>query len=168
MMKTMITTLVATSALGLSALLPPPPKLVWNASESVPIGLYAISPPGELRVTQLVLARPPEPLATFLDEGRYLPRGVPLMKRIAALPGQQVCREGRDLKIDGATWAIARERDSRGRLLPQWFGCRTVAEGEVLLLNWDSPGSLDGRYFGPIPASSIIGRAAAVWVREEG
>ena len=168
MMKTMVATLVASSALGLSVLLPPPPKLVWNASDSVPIGLYAISPAGELKVTELVLARPPEQLASYLADGGYLPRGVPLLKRIAALPGQHVCREARELKIDGVVWAETRERDSRGRLLPTWYGCRTVAEGEVFLMNWDEPASLDGRYFGPIPASSIVGRASPVWTREDG
>ncbi|HEV2605619.1 MAG TPA: S26 family signal peptidase [Microvirga sp.] len=168
MMKTMVATLVASSALGLSALLPPPPTFVWNASESVPVGLYTISSVGELKVTQLVLARPPEPLATYLDEGGYVPRGVPLLKRIAALPGQHVCRDGRELKIDGVTWGLTRERDRAGRDLPAWYGCRTVAEGEVFLMNWDEPASLDGRYFGPIPAASIVGRASPVWVREEG
>ena len=39
-------------------------------------------------VTTLVVAMPPEPLATFLADGGYLPRGVPLIKRILALPGQ--------------------------------------------------------------------------------
>jgi conjugative transfer signal peptidase TraF len=168
MMKTLVATLVASSALGLSALLPPPPKLVWNASESVPIGLYAISPTNELAVTDLVLATPPEPLASFLADGGYLPRGVPLLKRVAALPGQRVCREGLSVSVDGVPQAEARERDRFGRELPIWTGCRVIADGEVFLLNWDSPASLDGRYFGPIPTSSIVGRAAPVWVREEG
>jgi type IV secretory pathway protease TraF len=135
MMKTMVATLVASSALGLSALLPPPPKLVWNASESVPIGLYAISSPVELKVTDLVLARPPEPLASFLADGGYLASGVPLLKRIAALPGQRVCREHLTITIDGAPQAEAREHDRLGRALPVWSGCRVIAAGEVFLLN---------------------------------
>ncbi|MFC5422885.1 S26 family signal peptidase [Bosea eneae] len=167
-MKTMVATLVASSALGLSALLPPPPRLVWNASESVPIGLYAISSPAALKVTDLVLARPPEPLASFLADGGYLASGVPLLKRIAALPGQRVCRDRLTITIDGAPQAEARERDRLGRALPVWSGCRVIADGEVFLLNWDNPASLDGRYFGPIPAASIVGRASPVWVREEG
>ena len=61
----------------------------------------------------------------------------------------------------------ARERDRRGRPLPVWQGCRLVAEGEVFLMNWDEPASLDGRYFGPIPSSAIVGRAEPLWTFEE-
>lgn len=51
----------------------PMPSLVWNASESVPVGLYRVRPAGKLIVTDLVVALPPEPLATFLAEAGYLP-----------------------------------------------------------------------------------------------
>src|SRR5262245_16438827 len=79
----------------------PAPSLVWNASESVPVGLYRVRPAGKLTVTDLVVAMPPEPLATFLAEGDYLPRGVPLIKRVLALPGQTICRKGRAIIVDG-------------------------------------------------------------------
>jgi type IV secretory pathway protease TraF len=35
-------------------------------------------------------------------------------------------------------------------------------------MNWSVPDSLDGRYFGPIPTSSVIGRALPLWTDEEG
>ena len=168
MIKTLLATLGASSLIAFTAIAPQPPKLVWNASESVPIGLYAISPAAELSVNDLVLARPPEPLASFLSDGGYLPRGVPLLKRVAALPGQRVCRDGLSVSVDGVHHADARERDRFGRELPFWSGCRVIADGEVFLLNWDNPASLDGRYFGPVPAASVVGRATPVWVREEG
>src|SRR5262245_65928941 len=79
----------------------PAPSLVWNASESVPVGLYRVRPARKLIVTDLVVALPPEPLATFLAEGDYLPRGVPLIKRVLALPGQTICRRGHAIIVDG-------------------------------------------------------------------
>jgi len=145
----------------------PPPKLVWNASASVPIGLYAVRPLDRLAVTELVVVKPPEPLAAFLADGGYLGRGAPLLKRIAALPGQTVCREGAEVKVEGVTWAEARERDRTGRMLPAWSGCRRLRDGEVFLLNWNEPDSLDGRYFGPLPVSSLAGRAVPLWTDEE-
>ena len=65
--------------------------------------------------------------------------------------------------IDGVVRAEASERDHAGRPLPAWTGCREVAEGEVLLLNASEPASLDGRYFGPLPTSSIEGCASPIW-----
>jgi len=144
----------------------PAPSLVWNASESVPVGLYRVRPAGKLRLTDLVVARPPESLATFLARD-YLPRGVPLIKRVLALPGQTICRKGPAIIVDGIEMGMAREYDSRGRPLPVWQGCRVIANGEVFLMNWDEPSSLDGRYFGALAASSIIGRAEPFWTFEE-
>ena len=71
---------VVTSTMGAK----PVPRFVWNASASVPIGLYSVQPAGKLAVTNLVVAMPPEPLATFLAERGYLPIGTPLIKRILA------------------------------------------------------------------------------------
>jgi type IV secretory pathway protease TraF len=74
---------------------------IWNASKSVPIGLYQLQPAGRLAVTELVPVRPPEPLATFLDLNGYLPIGVPMLERVLALPGQTVCRKGLTISVDG-------------------------------------------------------------------
>lgn len=142
----------------------PGPKLIWNASGSVPIGLYVLHPAGKLHVGELLAIRPPKQLAVFLDRRRYLPIGVPMLKRVAALSGQRVCRIGRKVTIDGRPAADALDRDRLGRSLPIWQGCRTIAAGEVFLLNarWDS---FDGRYFGPLPVTTVLGRAEA-WGRD--
>jgi conjugative transfer signal peptidase TraF len=141
-------------------------RYVWNASASVPIGLYRLRPAGELAVAELVAVQPPEPLATFLAEGGYLPRGIPMLKRVLALPGQTVCRDRHAITVDEIEMGVTRERDSRGRPLPVWRGCRVIVEGEVFLMNWQSVDSLDGRYFGMMPTTAIIGRAEPLWTYE--
>ena len=143
------------------------PRYLWNVSESVPIGLYRLRPIGSLTVTDLVAVRPPEPTATFLADGNYLPRNVPMLKRVLALPGQTVCREHLTITVDEIAMGIARERDGRSRPLPVWQGCRVIASGQVFLMNWQSADSLDGRYFGALPANAILGRAEPVWTDEE-
>ena len=160
-------TYFATMAIGVSAFVHPAPKLIWNASASVPIGLYRVRPAVDLHVTELVVVRPSSPLANFLDERGYLPKSVPLLKHILALPGQTVCRTGHTITIDAAAMGEALERDRRGRLLPVWQGCRVIAKGEVFLMNRQSEDSLDGRYFGPLPATTIVGEAAPLWTDEE-
>eukprot|EP01039_Chlorochromonas_danica_P018748 gene18748-biopygen11301 len=88
------------------------------------------------------------------------------MKRILGRPGQTVCRAGLHITIDAVEVGDAQAHDRRGRDLPVWAGCRTVAPGEVFLMNPGVKDSLDGRYFGVLPASSILGRAAPVWTDE--
>jgi conjugative transfer signal peptidase TraF len=145
----------------------PVPLYVWNASESVPRGLYRLRPADRLSVTELVAIQPPERLATFLDLNGYLPVGIPMLKRVLALPGQTVCRSGRTISVDAIDMGEARERDSRGRPLPVWHGCRVVGQDELFLMNWQSRDSLDGRYFGPIAVSAVVGRAVPVWIKQE-
>src|SRR5437667_5544864 len=124
----------------------PAPVLVWNASESAPIGLYHVQPAGTLFVTILTVVIPPKPFAASLAQGGYLPCGVPLLKRIVALPGQSVCRDELIISVDGIEIGAAGERDRRGRALSLWQGCRVIADGEVFLMNWDEPAALDSRY----------------------
>ena len=162
-----ITTYAAVLFVALTSVFRPAPKLLWNASASVPIGLYAVRPAGILQIAELVIVRPPIALATFMDRRRYLPIGVPMLKRVAALPGQTVCRVGRMVTVDGTGLGEALDRDRRGRSLPVWQGCQGVGIGEVFLMNWRSEDSLDSRYFGPLAATTIIGRADPLWIREE-
>jgi conjugative transfer signal peptidase TraF len=144
-----------------------PKVLLWNASASVPRGLYMLRPALLLHIGELVAVVPPEPLARFAAVRGYLPLGVPLLKHIAALNGQIVCRHARVVMIDGHAVAVARERDTHGRSLPSWHGCRTLRAGQVLLLNPTIPDSFDGRYFGALPASSVIARAEPLWTISE-
>jgi conjugative transfer signal peptidase TraF len=152
----LLTTMMAVAMVGASGTTP---RFVWNVSSSVPTGLYMVRPTHKLTVSTLVVAYPPEPLATWLAESRYLPRGVPLLKPILALEGQTVCRIGSTITVDGREIGAARERDHSGRTLPGWQGCRLIGASEVFLMNPHEPASLDSRYFGPIPIAAIIGRA---------
>ena len=95
------------------------------------------------------------------------PNGVPLIKRVLALPGQTVCRNELLITVDGIGMGAALEHDSRDRPLPVWQGCLVIGPGEVFLMNWDESSSLDGRYFGLIPSSAIVGRARPVWTFEQ-
>jgi conjugative transfer signal peptidase TraF len=143
------------------------PRYIWNASNSVPIGLYRIQPVETLAVTELVAVRPPDMLGVFLDLGGYLPAGVPMLKRVLALPGQTVCRSGLIITVDGIDVGRARERDGRNRPLPAWQGCRVLGQDQLFLMNWQSEDSLDSRYFGPLPASAVLGQAVPVWTEED-
>lgn len=165
---TVMVTYFSVMGVAAAAFVPTPLKLVWNVSASAPIGLYAIEPARRLEVTDLLAIKPPAALARFLVERGYVGAGVPLMKRVAALPGQEVCRRDRTITVDGVAYGDALERDRVGRLLPVWRGCRRIAEGELFLMNFDVPDSLDGRYFGPLPVGTVIGRAMPIYTDEAG
>ena len=143
----------------------PFPRVIWNASASAPIGLYRIHPDRDPPTGALVAVTPPARWARWMAGRGYLPEGVPLLKHVAARAGQRVCRIRDMLSVDARLVAVALEHDRRGRSLPVWQGCRTLRAGELLLLNPAHPDSLDGRYFGPLPAAAVIGRATPLYLR---
>lgn len=145
---------------------PATPVWLWNTTASAPEGLYWLQPAPILAVGDWVAVRPPAALARWLADRGALPTGVLLLKKIAALAPSVVCRRGDRLFVDGAPRAVALTSDSRGRPLPQWRACRPLSPDEVLLLN-EAPGSLDSRYFGPLPRPTVVARAWPIW-REAG
>lgn len=145
--------------------LAPRPLLIWNASASAPVGLYAVTPRNRYAVGELALFAPDARTARFLAARGYIPSGTPLMKRIAALPGDTVCRKRNEVRINGRVAAAALAHDRRGRVLPVWSGCRTLRGGEIFLLNAPTA-SLDSRYFGSMPASGLIGAARPILTRD--
>lgn len=141
---------------------------VWNATASVPTGLYAIRGKASLHVGERIAIEPPPPLRRLLAERGYLPTGVPLLKRIAAVSGQRVCRFGHGVTIDGNFAGVARAHDSQRRPLPAWVGCHVLQSGELFVMSPAAPDSFDGRYFGVLRMADLIGRAAPVWTDEAG
>ncbi|WP_234190172.1 S26 family signal peptidase [Shinella sp. NM-101] len=157
-----IATIVATTVFSV------PARLVWNASASVPIGLYTLDPSRAPALGDLVAVLPDQSLAQFLVRRGYIGAGVPLIKHVAALPGQRVCRDGLSVSVDGVPLGDALERDRFGRPLPAWRGCIAIAAGQIFLMNPAVRDSLDGRYFGPIPARFIFGVVTALLTDEAG
>lgn len=148
----------------LSTALPPAPRLVWNASASAPIGLYAIAPGALVEPGNMVVARIPERYRWLAASRHYLPLNVPLVKRVAAYAGDEICAAGREVFVNGRRVAVRRESDAAGRRMPWWRGC-TVLRGRQLFLLMDSPSSFDGRYFGPTNGGDVIGKARLLWHR---
>jgi conjugative transfer signal peptidase TraF len=142
----------------------PRPLLVWNASASAPIGLYAVAPPKGVRAGDMVIAWTPESARSLAAERRYLPSNVPLVKRVQAASGDRVCAAGEAIWVNGRHVAARREVDGQGRRMPWWTDCHDLAEGEYFLL-MENPDSFDGRYFGITRREDLVGRAVLLWAR---
>lgn len=115
-----------------------------------------------------------EPGARLLVNARSRRAAVQLPARSVMLDdgevvrGQRVCRDALSITIDGQYVGAARPRDRQGRPLPTWSGCHVLRTGELFLMNPAAPDSFDGRYFGVLRLTHVIGRAAPVWTDEAG
>ena len=139
----------------------PPLLVIWNASPSVPVGLYLVTQASP-HIGDLAVLRLPPVIAAFAARRGYLLTSAYLLKPIAAVTGDLVCRFGERILVRGVLAGIAEDADSDGNAMPTWQGCRVLQMGEVFVLA-DHPASFDSRYFGPLDTALIAGRAVLLW-----
>ncbi len=169
----------ALAALAWASFAKPLPRLVYNPSDSVPVGWYRVDPimqqppsantpkPAPLRVGSILLVRLPAQAAALAAQRGYLPPHVPLLKRVGAVAPQRVCIIGQALRIDGNTVATTLRADRLGRPLHSWPQCSRLRAGEVFLLSTTNPASFDSRYFGPVRITDVIGTAYPLWLEAQ-
>ena len=163
---------VGLAALAWAAFVQPLPRLIYNPSNSVPVGWYRVDPqrhdtgllPRPLPVGSVVLTTLPPEVAALAAQRGYLPTRVPLLKRVGAVAPQHVCIVAGQVRIDGVPSAAVLPADRLGRPLPSLQLCRRLEPGELFLLSVTNPASFDSRYFGPVSASAVIGVAHPVWL----
>ena len=80
---------------------------------------------------------------------------MPLLKRVVALSGDTVCTASGRYVAAGVDLGPIATADSAGRPLPSPFPfCDTVPPGAAFVAG-HGPSSLDSRYFGPVPLSTL-------------
>jgi conjugative transfer signal peptidase TraF len=138
------------------------PYLIYNGSGSAPIGFYRIEYRSPER-GETVAVRPSATLANLVSAYGVLPAGVPLLKQVAAVGGDRVCRSDGVVFLNGKAVAETLDHDAADRPLPAWEGCLTLFAGQFFLLQ-PHPYSFDSRYFGPVSEAQIIGVARPLWI----
>lgn len=154
--RTIAVGLGATGAtLGLAAFIGPP-SLLMNTSPSEPPGVYARTT--EAPAVGRIIAFPlPAAGAAYAERAMPFLRHRPLLKAVAAGPGDEVCAGQGSLTINGRRQAPVAERDHLGRPLPHWQGCRRLGPGELFVYSARVPNSFDSRYYGPVPRDAVLG-----------
>src|SRR3954453_18900316 len=84
----------------------PRPMLLWTASPSSTIGLYAVGAARGARAGDIIVAWPPPAARRMAAERGYLPLNVPLVKPVAAVAGDRVCAKGRRILVNNRAIAV--------------------------------------------------------------
>jgi type IV secretory pathway protease TraF len=137
--------------------LKPIPRLIWNASASVPTGPYFVQM-RQPNLGEIAVIRPVDWVRLYTSSRGYLPENVWLLKPVFAKQGSLVCRFGKYIFVNGKLVAKAKIWDRKRRLLPIWKGCQLLKSDEVFALARPQD-SFDSRYFGPLNRSRIVGTA---------
>ncbi len=109
----------------------------------------------------VVVLEPPETdhLGTTVDV-----IGSVLLKRVVAIGGDVVEVRDGHVRIDGEPVDVPEASFAEGG--GPDFGPERVPDGQLLVLGDNRGNSRDGRSFGFVPASRVLGRAVAVFVRD--
>jgi conjugative transfer signal peptidase TraF len=151
--------ITALAAAGVSILAS---HLIYNATNSMPLGLYWLAPaPSPGRGAVVAFSVPPN-VQDLVHERRYLPENALLLKPVVALAGDDVCTRDGILKVNGASLGQVLERDSAARALPQSDFCGALPDGEIFVAS-AHPQSFDSRTFGSIPVVAVRGVVKALW-----
>ena len=135
----------------------PLPLVIWNASESVPIGWYFVSK-RQPKIGEIAAIKPTDWVQIYASSRGYLPQDVWLLKPIFATYPSIICRFGSHVFVDGKQVAKAKIADKIHRVLPVWKGCKALTSTQYFVLGRHRD-SFDSRYFGPIERKQIIGTA---------
>jgi conjugative transfer signal peptidase TraF len=132
------------------------PQILINTTPSEPPGLYmkAGTAPARGRIVAFIA-----PAGAFPYADRrlsYLHR-VPLLKAVAAGPGDLVCTLNGRLEIEGRARAPIAQSDRQGFALPHWSACRRLTADELFVFSDRVPNSFDSRYFGPVNRRAVLG-----------
>lgn len=136
--------------------------LLVNESRSMPRGLYLRQLDKTARTGQIVAIGRPPAMRAYLASLRVGPDML-LLKRVAAIGGDPVCKIGQVVRLPARTIAVS-AIDRRGTALPVWSDCRRLGAEELFLLG-DTATSFDSRYFGPVRRGEVRGvyRQVLAW-----
>ena len=152
--------------LGVVLAAPKVTLFTWNGTPSMPEGLYLRAVWEKPAVGKIIAFTAPPAVVDYARRCGHA-GGLPLLiKPLAAGPGDHVCATDH-LAINGRRVAPVLEAGPDGVPLPRWSGCRTLAPGEWLTYTSRLPNSLDGRYYGPVRETDIVGVFRPVWVSDE-
>jgi conjugative transfer signal peptidase TraF len=129
-----------------------------NITPSEPVGIYELVSGGAGRGALVLLEQPHGSVTSTLR--RYIPAKLPLVKRVAAIPGDMVRIDSDGVYVNGVRWpdSVPLLHDDEGRALqPYPFGVYRVAAGRLWVMS-NHPRGFDSRYFGPVPAAGVISR----------
>ncbi|ACF45683.1 putative conjugal transfer protein TraF [Prosthecochloris aestuarii DSM 271] len=125
------------------------PLIIYNATDSLPHGLYLVVQKPDYERGDLVAFPVSESVKALVRQRRWLPDGAYLIKSIAGTNGDLLSTKTVRCFVNGRDFGAVETVDRTGQPLPVFSINRRLQNGEVAVLN-PSSRSFDSRYFGPI------------------
>ena len=137
--------------------------LLWNATPSVPRGLYWLShDTRELALGDIVVFPIPAAVRPLLSARHYLPPNYKMLKPVAARAQDDVCVRDDVVTVNALAIGTVRHVDGAGRPLPVDATCQQLQPHQLYVVA-PHPSSFDSRAFGPVDDRAITAKATPLW-----
>ncbi|MCF6808162.1 signal peptidase I [Thiotrichales bacterium 19S9-12] len=133
-------------------------RLRYQASKSMPQGLYLQYPSAEYKVGDNIIFYPEQLVEKLMLDRGWISYYQPLLKSIVAQKGDTVCIKNNQLLINKKSHGSVYLVDSKGRKLPRVNICRELQADEFWVQGKSSDHSFDSRYFGVVTQKQIEGK----------
>jgi len=138
-----------------------PRGFYWLSSEPAARGAYVAVCPPHAAIFHLARAR------GYLGHGRCAGDYAELIKVLAAGSGDRVRIDESGVRVGTHYWSssVPEVVDAAGRPLPRLGMLDTTLGNEsVLVMSQDCASGFDGRYFGPLSRSDVVGTAVPLFI----
>ncbi|EKE01521.1 MAG: conjugal transfer protein precursor [uncultured bacterium] len=142
--------------------------ITYSATPSMPQGFYLVVPTKKIERYDVVEFIPPKPVLNFLKERKWVPQSGLIIKYVFAVPGDDVCVRDEAVWVNGKRVGDVYRFYAPEKILPRTKICGKLNADQYLLLSTKRRRSFDGRYFGAISSSDILGRAVPVFITDVG
>lgn len=161
----LLAVVVALMALWAVMALPKYKLFAWNYTPSLPQGLYVRAVMDSPAVGKIVAFVLPPVAEDYARQRGMNTNDLFMIKPLVAGPGDHVCVTD-ELRINGQHVAQVQKVGTDGAPLPKWDGCRRLEDGEWFTYAPRIWNSFDGRYYGPVRESTMIGVYRPLWVSD--
>lgn len=133
--------------------------ITYQVSASMPKGFYLIMPSSLFYRGEAVVFKAPDYVRGELIHHHWIPDDGMMMKKITAMPGDDVCYQSNWLLLPHGKRLPIYHYYAPGKRLPRYYFCGQLPKNNYLLTSDRAKRSFDSRYFGPVSNRLILGKA---------
>ena len=132
---------------------------VHQLTPSMPEGWYFTYPVSSYYRGDNVVFSPDKQTENYILARKWLPKDIPLLKKIVGIPGDFLCIKQQNVYINGELLGKVYEMDDKGNALPVFSFCGKIAKDEYFMQGVANAHSFDSRYYGLVNKAQIMSKA---------
>ncbi len=133
--------------------------IIKQLTPSMPEGYYLTYYTNKIERKDDVVFWPNQKTQDLIVKRKWLAKGVPLLKQVVGVPGDQLCIKDHKVYLNTKEIAKIERFDDQHRMLPVFRYCGIIPKAHYFMQGISNPKSFDSRYYGLISKAQITAKA---------